>query len=870
MPHGKDSFWSGSLPGILAVAIPFLLRAWLLAQNTRVHIERYDNMAQVLEGFRQGLAIVEPLETMRDLAAANTYLAVPEINQRYAAARQETSQRLSRFLATIRGFDNNVLNNTATRVEDAWRELGDDANVVSNPMVPFATIDRFNGEIHAATSSLFFVSDMDAGEQVNARELLVLALDSLRRARYELGTVRSLAVYTALRDGYLASSEADALDGAWSELNNLEKALRTEVNGLALRDPGLASVETTGLDIVRDYLLTTEESLIMTPRIGTDWQQQWDAGELALGALRDTGNGLVDAAGQLVDNARTRQLRIDLATALGVILFYVAITALAVLFFRTRYAAMTAQAENRAKSLFLARMSHEIRTPLNGVIGLAELLADTQPTPRQQEYIELIGNSGRSLVSLVNDILDHAKIEAGKLDLERTPVDIRALVTESAQVFGLRAGEHRTLIFCMVDNDVPAQLLGDPTRIRQVLLNLIGNAVKFTERGRIEVHVGRTLGNDGTPRLRVEVRDTGIGLSPAEQQNLFSLFTQASPDVSRRFGGTGLGLSISRELVRLMEGSIGVYSGVGAGSVFWFELPLAAATAAAAPAAGAEPAIRPLPAPVLLVDAEGHLARAVAALPGGLAQPVTVANGATDARRALELRPDLRLAIINGQRHPEDAVAIAAALRAGHPGLAIRLLFAVGFDASTLPGLGELDADVVSRSVFAGSHLVALLTPPGKSASVAAPTHTGKVRTVLPPGLHVLVAEDNPVNQLVTRGLLQKLGVVVDVVADGRLAVERYLEQQGGYDLVLMDIDMPVLDGNAATRAIRKLETSRNWRRCPILALSAHALPEYGVMASEAGMDGHIVKPVTLAALADTLRAHVTPRRAPPDGDYNI
>lgn len=865
MPHGKDSLWSGNLPGILAVAAPLLLLAWLLAQNTHAHIARYDNMTQVLEGFRHGLAIVEPLETMRDLAAANTYLAAPEINARYSAARSEATQRLARFLAILRGFDNSVLNNTATRVEDAWRDLGDDANVVSNPMVPFATVDRFNGEIYAATSSLFFISDMDAGEQVNARELLVLALDTLRRARYELGTVRSLAVYTALRDGYLASTEADSLDGAWSELNNLEKTLRTEVNGLVLRDADLASVDTTGLDIVRDYLLSTEESLIMAPRIGADWQQQWDAGELAIGALRHTGNGLVDSAQQLVDRTRAGQLRVDLATALGAALLYVAIAALAVLFFRTRYAAMTAQAENRAKSLFLARMSHEIRTPLNGVIGLAELLADTQPTPRQQEYIELIGNSGRSLISLVNDILDHAKIEAGKLEIERTPVDIRALVAESAQVFGLRAGEQRTLIFCTVDTDVPARMLGDATRIRQVLLNLIGNAVKFTDRGRVEVHAGRTVGNDGAPRLRVEVRDTGIGLSPAEQQNLFSLFTQASPDVSRRFGGTGLGLSISRELVRLMEGSIGVYSGVGAGSVFWFELPLAAT----ASAGGGESSARPLPAPVLLVDAEDHLARAVAALPDGMAQPVTVANGVVDARRALESRPDLRFVVINGQRRPEDAVGIAATLRADDPGLVIRLLFAVGFDAKTLSGLDSLDADVVARSVFTGDHLAALLAPPGAPPKVAAPAQTGKARTVLQPGLRVLVAEDNPVNQLVTRGLLQKLGVVVDLVADGRLAVERYLEQHGNYDLVLMDIDMPVLDGNAATRAIRKLETSRNWHRCPILALSAHALPEYGVMANEAGMDGHIVKPVTLAALADTLRAHVV-RRAAPEGDYHI
>jgi signal transduction histidine kinase len=262
--------------------------------------------------------------------------------------------------------------------------------------------------------------------------------------------------------------------------------------------------------------------------------------------------------------------------AVGLVLLYVMVTTLGVLFYRTRYAVVHAQAEGRAKGLFLARMSHEIRTPLNGVIGLAELLADTDPTPRQREYIELITSAGRSLISLVNDILDHAKIEAGKLEIERVSIDIRTLVSESAQVFGLRAGQNRTLIFCHADPDVPDYLLGDPIRIRQVLLNLVANAVKFTEQGRVEVSVEQTSGNDGARRLRVEVRDTGIGLTPGEQQGLFTLFTQASSEVTRRFGGTGLGLSISRELVQLMGGNIGVYSGVGPGSVFWFELPLVA------------------------------------------------------------------------------------------------------------------------------------------------------------------------------------------------------------------------------------------------------------------------------------------------------
>ncbi len=852
MPQGKDSLWSSNLLGVAAIVAPLALLIWLLSYTARQHLDRYDHMAQVLDGFRLGLAAIEPLETMRDLAAANTYMDVAEVHTRYTAAHDEAQQRLETFAKALRAFDNQALTNSANRILAAWTELGIDANIVSNPMVPFENIERFHSEVYGATSSLFFVSDMDTSDDANARELLALTLDSLRRARRELGTVRSIAIYTAMRDGYLASSEADMLDGAWSELNDVEETLHAELSSINMRDSNEVAAQTQNLDELRKYLRGTEETLILAPRIDPEWHTEWDNGEKTLVALRQLGGSLIESAQRIVDDARTKQLQNDLVFALGVLALYVAIATLAVLFFRTRYAAMTAQADNRAKSLFLARMSHEIRTPLNGVIGIAELLADSQPTPRQKEYIELIINSGRSLVSLVNDILDHAKIEAGKLDLDITPVDIRALIAESSQVFGLRAGENRSLIFCITDDNVPTQIMGDATRIRQVLLNLIGNAVKFTEGGRIEVHAECGTDNDGTPRLRVEIRDTGIGLSPAEQENLFNLFTQASVDVGRRYGGTGLGLSISRELVRLMGGNIGVYSGVGAGSVFWFELPMT--TPSTLPSLAAPPA---LPGPMLLVDPDGHLARAVAALPEHISRYVSVAMNVAEALRLLEQRPDIPFAVVNGQRRPEEALDIARELRGFHSTLCMRLLVAVGYDVNKLIDREVINGGIVARSVFTPAQFIALMTPHNHEGLDTPTLVTAPVRIVLPPGLRVLVAEDNPVNQLVTRGLLQKLGIDAKVVNDGRQAVEHYLEAQGQFDVVLMDLDMPVLDGNAAAQAIRRLEITRNWPRRPMLALSAHALPEYGAMAREAGMDGHLVKPVTLTVLAEALKSHV-------------
>ncbi|MFZ5757243.1 MAG: ATP-binding protein [Pseudomonadota bacterium] len=851
MSPGKESPWSGTVAGIAAlVALPFLLLAALLVWTTLGHLDRYERMDRVLDSFRSGLAVVEPLETMRDLAPARVYLDAPEVHAHYDLARETVDERLKRFLADVRAFDNPSLNGSTRRLEQSWRDLTIDSDI-SSTTVPFANIERFNDELHAAMAGLVFMSDVSAGDAVNVNELLLLVMDTLRQTRRELGMVRTIAVYTALRDGYLSSADAEYLDTAWSSLASLAQTLAEQLESIRMRHQGVQVPGPDALHGLQAYISSAEEVLILTPQITLDSRDAWNDGEQAMGELRLAGSALISVASQVLKQDRRHQLYIDAAAGIGLLLLYSAITVLGVLFYRTRYLAVHAQADSRAKSLFLARMSHEIRTPLNGVIGLAELLADTRPTPRQQEYIELIGSAGRSLVSLINDILDHAKIEAGKLDIERVPFDIRAVVAESAQVFGLRAGENRTLIFCGADDDVPTTMIGDPIRIRQVLLNLIGNAVKFTENGRIEVHAELAAANDGSERLRVEVRDTGIGLTPSEQQGLFNLFAQASADVARKFGGTGLGLSISRELIRLMGGSIGVYSGVGAGSVFWFELPLARVeTASLRP----PEVLPPLPAPVLLVDVDGHLARAVSSLPSDVTRRLSIAVSELDARRILVLHGDLRFLVVNGQRRPQEAMEICRHLSESWPGLVTRLLVAVGTETSARQE--GVVGDIAARSVFTSRQLVALLTPPDTAADAAANAPTEPVRSVLPTGLRVLVAEDNPVNQLVTRGLLAKLGIDAEVVENGRLAVERYREQNGEFDIVLMDLDMPVLDGNAATREIRALEADRHWRRCPILALSAHALPEYGAMARAAGMDGQIVKPVTLNVLGEALRNH--------------
>ncbi|MFP5384353.1 MAG: ATP-binding protein [Gammaproteobacteria bacterium] len=854
MSQGKDSSRSATTLGIaLLLAMPFLLLAWLLAGSIQAHIERFRQMDAVITGFLSALEVIAPLETVRDLSAVHLLLDTPEINTVYNAAKQDVDRRLPAFMQSLRAHQRPILDAHAERVDTAWRELRTDGSA-SNPVMPFDNIERVNDEIYAALASLFFVTDMAVGEDVSANELLLMVLDTRRKARRELGLMRAIAVYTMRRDGYFGSAEAEHLDIAWGNLRALMGSIDTQRASVAARlATPVQPTDLRGRPVMR-YLEHIEQAMLLSLNVDGEWEQEWSQGQEALSILQDEAYGLVSAADAMVRSARSRQLAQDAAYTIGLLLLYALLTALAISLYRSRDAAVRAQADSRAKSLFLARMSHEIRTPLNGVIGLAELVADTELTPRQREYIDLIRKSGQSLAALVNDILDLARVEAGKLALEAKPVDIRGVAGESVRVLSLAAGNNRTLVFCHVADDVPACILGDAARLRQVLLNLVSNAVKFTKDGRVELVITRARNEAGAPALRIEVRDTGIGLSEAEQENLFTLFTQASAEVGHRYGGSGLGLSISRELVQLMGGRIGVHSAPGAGATFWCELPLANDDNDGQPL----PRGAQLRDPALLVDLDGHMAGAVARLGPDRTRGLQVAREGAAAAALLDGHPGIRSVVICAQQNPQAGRAVADELHRQRPLLCIRLLMAVSAPAAVGAENPDDRIQVVDRSVFTDDDLIELLQCTDAPA-------TGANDDVVPAaqpsagGLRVLVAEDNPVNRMVIDGLLQQLAITAELVADGRQAVTRYRMQEGRYDVLLMDLDMPVLDGNGAAREIRRLEQAAGWPRRRILALSAHASAEHGEQARLAGMDGQVVKPVTLDTLRHVLLATGSP-----------